>query len=129
MSVGVVDTVMKQNVGLNITSEGKGMNLRRFELRRANNRYALGHHDLVSCLGVQVSRAHEACLGGMRVDPAYHDEVVFDAVIQHRGLVFRLARVWRAPLLGNDQVRDEKGVVDCRTTQHAAHLEPAPCVF
>lgn len=101
-------------------------NLRRLEPRRTDNSNALGQHNLVRRLGVQVARAHEAGLGGVGVDPAEDQQVVLDAVVEQGGLVLRLARVRRAPLLRDDQPADEQRVVNRRAAQDPAHLEAAP---
>ena len=44
--------------------------LRGREFGRAHNGHALRHHDLISSMRVQVSRAHEARLCRVRVDPS-----------------------------------------------------------
>lgn len=43
--------------------------------RRANNGYALSQHHLISSVSVQVSAAHEACLGWMSVNPTQNHEI------------------------------------------------------
>lgn len=87
---------------------------------RADNGNALRHHNLVSDMGVQISRGHEAGLGGMSVDPADDEQFLFIAVVEELLLVERLARVARACLFGDDQSRDEEGVVLEDSTEHAA---------
>lgn len=58
----------------------KSSNLRGFVTRSTHNGNALGHHGLVARLSVQISRAHEAGLGWVRVDPPDNREPVVDAV-------------------------------------------------
>jgi len=99
-------------------------NLRRLELRRADNGNALGHHDLIPGLRMQVPRAHETGLGGMRVDPAHHQEVLVDAVIQHYRLILCFASVGRASLLRNQKAADEQGVIYRCATEDATHFQP-----
>ena len=89
---------------------------------RADNGDALRHHDLVSDMGVQISRGHEARLGGMRVDPADDQQLFFVAVVEKLLLVERLARVARAGLFRDDEARDEEGVVLEDPAEHAACL-------
>lgn len=87
---------------------------------RADNGDALRHHDLVSNMGVQISRGHEARLGGMRVDPADDEQFLFVAVVEELLLVERLARVARAGLFRDDEARDEESVVFEDPAEHAA---------
>lgn len=89
---------------------------------RADNGDALRHHDLVSDMGVQVPRGHEAGLGGMRVDPADDEQFLFVAVVEELLLVKRLAHVARAGLLWDDEARDEEGVVLEDPAEHAARF-------
>ncbi len=95
---------------------------------RTDDSNALGQHDLVRSLGMEVAGAHEAGLGGVRMDPAEDQEVVLDAVVEQGGLVLGLTRVRSAALLGDDQRADEQRVVNRRAAQYPTHLEASACV-
>ena len=97
-------------------------------LGRADDGDALGHHDLVAAVRVQVAAAHEARLGRVGVDPAQHEQVLAVDVIEQPRLVDRLARVARARLLRDHQLGHEERVGDQRAAQHAARLQVGPRV-
>ena len=80
---------------------------------RTHDRHALLEHHLISTVCVQVSRAHEACLRRMRVDPADDHEVRegVDKVEQGRFTVWRhLAGIRGGCLSWEDEFADEESV-------------------
>ena len=94
--------------GVCIGEERKGSgNVLGVFTRRTDNGNALGHHDLVPTMRVQVATTHETRLRRMRVDPAQYHQVLAVAVVEQRALVHRLARIGRAFLLRDHQLRDE----------------------
>lgn len=77
---------------------------------------------------MQVSRAHEAGLRRVGVDPTKHHDILALAKLHYFLLIVRLAGVARAGLLGDHQVTNKEGVVDGCATEYAAHLQTLTCV-
>ena len=77
--------------------------------RRAHDRNAFRHHDLISRLSMQIARAHEAGLRRVGVDPAEDHEVFGVAVVEDGGFVDRLAGVGSGGLFGDEEAGDEEG--------------------
>lgn len=86
--------------------------LRRLRLRGTNDSNAFGHHHLIARMGVQIERAHEAALSGMRMNPAELQQILLHAEVEHLLLIRSLTCVACADLLRNHQVADKQGVVD-----------------
>ena len=79
-------------------------------------------------MGMQIPTTHEARLGRMGMDPAQDHEILAIDVVEQRGLVHHLARIRRALLLGNDELRHEERVRDQRAAQDPARFEIGPRV-
>ena len=92
---------------------------------RADDGDALGEHNLVPAMRVQVSGAHEAGLRGVGVDPAEDHEVFGVAVVEDGGFVDRLAGVGGGGLFGDEEAGDEEGVGDEGAAEDAAGFEVA----
>lgn len=92
---------------------------------RADDGDALGEHNLVPAMRVQVSGAHEAGLRRVGVDPAEDHEVFGVAVVEDGGFVDRLAGVGSGGLFGDEEAGDEEGVGDEGATEDAAGFEVA----
>lgn len=88
--------------------------------RGAHNGNALGEHDLVAVLGMQVDGGEEAGLGRVGVDPAEDKEVVFVEVVEEQLFVRGAARVAGRLLVRDGQMRNEEGIVLELAAQHAA---------
>lgn len=93
--------------------------------RRADDSDALGEHNLVPAVRVQVSGAHEAGLRGVGVDPAEDHEVFRVAVVEDGGFVDGLAGVGGGGLVGDEEAGDEEGVGDEGAAEDAAGFEVA----
>ena len=74
-------------------------------------------------MGMQIPTTHEARLGRMGMDPAQNHQILAIHVIEQRRLVEHLARIRRALLLGDDQLRHEERVRDQRAAQDPARFD------
>lgn len=65
---------------------------------------ALREHLLVGVMGMQVSGAHETCLGGVRMDPSEDHQVLGIAELPNGGLIHGFTGIRRRLLLGNEEL-------------------------
>jgi hypothetical protein len=77
---------------------------------RADYSDTFGELNLVSAMRVQISRAHEARLRWVCVNPTQRHQILAITVIKEGAFIHRVASITRGFLLWNDKLRYKKGI-------------------
>jgi hypothetical protein len=87
---------------------------------RTNYSDTLGELNLVSAMRVQISRAHEASLCWMCVNPTQRHQILAVTIVKEGPFVDCVARITRGFLLWNDELGDKECIGNEASTQDAA---------